>query len=616
MRIDEITGPEFLKELDKKALKELSLDIRHYIIESVAKNGGHLASNLGAVEATIAIHKMFDSPKDKIIFDVGHQCYTHKILTGRAKGLMENFRQYQGISGFQKMKESAHDVMEAGHSSTALSIAEGMAVARDLNKEDHHIIAFVGDGAIASGLSFEALNNLAALKSKVIIILNDNEMSITKPVGGLGKMMAKIRNTAGYNRSRNTISKFFGNVPILGRSLRKVKDVIKSIFLESNIFEQMNIRYLGVIDGHDVNDICKALKVAKNSKNSIIIHLSTQKGHGFTYAANDTSGSWHGVEPFDIKTGLPILKNDGQLKNWSLVMSELIYQEALNNQDLVFITPAMMTGSKMEILFKNFPDRFFDVGIAEEHAVTFASGLALAGKLPYLSVYSTFMQRAYDNLNHDIARMKLPLIITVERAGLVGEDGDTHHGYYDVEICKGLPNNFIAMPLDYNDAKRILEIATLEKKLAFIRIPRGNINPQINFSFNPYTIGEWAYLHRGRGDFVIITTGPISYQVSELVKQKYPKVDVVFARFYHPIDTKLLLNIIKKTKTVLIYDIYATKNALVDEIAAFIALHKQSIDLHYMSLPNENVTHGKINKLLEVLKISLLDLDKLIKELY
>ena len=613
MKIEDIKNPEFLKELSYKELNVLSNDIRKYIIETVSEHGGHLSSNLGIVELTIALHRVFNAPKDKILFDVGHQTYTHKILTGRAKEFKESLRKHNGLSGFQKLNESVYDSMEAGHSSTSISIASGMAVARDLNKENYNIVAVVGDASIVSGLSLEAMNCLGNQKNKVIIIFNDNEMSISKPIGGINTMLNHIRGNYQYQNKKyglkNRLEKYKFTRFILKIST-KLKNAFKSIFYQSNIFEDFSLDYLGPYDGYNIKELEKVFKSAIKMKKSVVIHVRTKKGKGYEYAEKDNEGYWHGVAPFNIESGISKIVKDENKLSWSEVISSSVYENMKINESIIAITPAMITGSKMENIFKDFKNRSIDLGINEEHAVTFSSGLSLNKKIPYLCIYSTFMQRAYDNLNHDLARMNLPAVVGVDRAGLVGEDGDTHHGIYDVEITKGLRNSVIAMPYDYNDAKSIVNLAFNSNKLFFIRYPKGNVSILDNANFfNNIEIGKWELLNEGNKKIVIISTGPVSKEVNSIVKNKYKNITLLFARFYKPIDYDLLIKYTKDASKVIIYDIYSTKNGLYNEICCALLENKISPEIINLSLPNKLIGQGKVNELLKDLNLSLDDLE-------
>lgn len=616
MDLSKIKSPEFVKNLTYPELDELASDIRNCIIDTVSKHGGHLSSNLGCVELTIALHKCFNSPVDKLLFDVGHQTYTHKILTGRYNQFVESLRCFDGLSGYQKRHESEHDIMEAGHSSTSISIAEGLAIARDLNKEDYHVVAVIGDASISSGVALEAINHLAEVNNKVIIVLNDNEMSISKPVGGISKFLTGIRGSSKYQKSKEYFigwSKHKITRPLY-KLLKKAKNGIKYMTLgKDNVFESMGLEYLGPFDGHNIKDIVKGLENAKKMNSSTIIHVLTKKGKGYEKAEQDLDGSWHGVGSFYKETG-ERKSNDENSLSWSSAISSLIDEFNFKNENTVLLTPAMISGSKLKKLFFKYPDRTIDVGISEEHAVTMAAGLALGGKKPIISIYSTFMQRAYDNLNHDLARMNLGAIISVDRAGLVGQDGETHHGIFDVAICKSLPNSCISMPLDYNDAANLFNLSLNTNILSFIRYPRENLPlDTLNYQINDMKIGQWDYLINNSNENLIISTGPVTNKVKELILNENLNCDLLFARFYNPIDIEKLKEGFSKYKNIIVYDIYSIKEGLFDTITSCAVECHYNGNLINMSLPTKFIQHGTIEELLEYLKLDINSLKYTIK---
>ena len=445
MKIENIKNPNFLKKYNENELYKLSDEIRNFIIESVSKTGGHLASNLGAVELTITLHYVFNSPKDKFIFDVGHQSYTHKILTGRAKDF-HNLRKLNGISGYQKRCESIYDCYEAGHTSTSIAAALGFAYTRDLNKDNNEVIAIIGDGSLTGGLAFEALNNISNINSKIIIILNDNSMSITKNVGGLSEFLTNIRLSNSYENAKQSYKKILLKSKLglkIYNKTRNIKNRFKNK-INDNIFTNLNIDYLGPIDGHNIKELIKAYEKAKNSKKSILIHVITKKGKGYIPAELNSS-KFHGIGKFDVETGKTKKSNTTSI---SEIVSNTIYEFMKNDNELVTITPAMIAGSKLENIFKDFPDRCIDTGITESFATTLAGAIAINNKKVFLPIYSSFLQRAYDNINHDIARMNTHIVIGIDRAGLVGEDGETHHGIFDISFLNSIPNIVISMGKD------------------------------------------------------------------------------------------------------------------------------------------------------------------------
>ncbi|MEG0275235.1 MAG: 1-deoxy-D-xylulose-5-phosphate synthase, partial [Longicatena sp.] len=415
MNLYDIKEPQDIKDLSFAQLADLSQQIRLFLVQSIAKTGGHLSSNLGIVELTIALHYVFDSPKDRFLFDVGHQSYVHKILTGRA-GQFSTLRQYKGIAGFQKRKESEHDVWEAGHSSTSLSAALGMAVARDLNHDTYQVLPVIGDGALSGGMAIEALNQIGSEQRNMVIIFNDNNMSISKNVGAMDETFTKLRMSKPYNTLKDDLKSSLSTTK-LGNSVLKtmtnMKNAVKENVVDTSIFGDFNLDYIGPVDGHDIKSLVKVLNIAKHHEGPIVVHVMTKKGKGYRYAEDDSEGKWHGVSQFDPETGQTLSKLPAGHLNWSEVISETLLDLAKQNEDIVAITPAMKGGSKLDKFFQELPQRSFDCGIAEEHAMTFAAGLAVSGKRPFISVYSSFLQRAYDQINHDVARMELPVVIGI-----------------------------------------------------------------------------------------------------------------------------------------------------------------------------------------------------------
>lgn len=466
--------PEDLKTMDSKELELLAYAIRDFLIEKVSRTGGHLASNLGVVELTMALHKVFDSPRDKIIWDVGHQSYVHKILTGRADAF-DGLRQMNGISGFPKTKESLHDVYETGHSSTSVSAAAGMAAARDLKGEDYEVIAVIGDGSLTGGMAFEALNNLGASKSKAMIILNDNGMSISHNIGGVSQHLSKLRTSSGYLKAKKTIKNTVSRIPVVGddfsTGLSHIKDRVKYALLSGGvIFEELGFTYLGPVDGHDIAELLEVLKLAKHISGPVFIHVITKKGKGYRTAEIDPN-KFHGIGPFDAETGA--VKNPPGL-TYSKVFGETVMQLAEEDENIVAISAAMCDATGLGPFSKKYPKRFFDVGIAEAHGVTFAAGLAKAGVRPVVAIYSSFLQRAYDQMIEDVCLQNLPVLFAVDRAGIVGADGETHHGIFDLSYLRSMPNMTILTPGNGNQLAAMLRYAvTLDGPVA-VRYPRGS----------------------------------------------------------------------------------------------------------------------------------------------
>ena len=598
-------NPSDIKGLSEDELNLLASDIRENIINNCAKNGGHIASSLGVVELTIAIHHFFDLPKDKLIFDVGHQSYAHKILSGRS---LENLRQANGVSGFQKRNESEYDPYEAGHSSTSISAAMGFAVSRDLNKEDYNIIAVIGDASLANGVAYEALNNLGAFDHKVILIINDNNQSIGKSVGHSSNMWEKFRLSNGYLKRKARYVRIMKKTGF-GRGIYKVTSAIKNFFkylvVRKNTFQNMGLYYISNIDGHDIKSLERAFKYAVNAPSSVAIHVTTTKGKGYEYAEKDTTGAWHGVSPFDIKTGEPLTKLDDEHISWSEVYSSNLYDIMKNNSQVVVISPATIVGSKLEDIFKEFPDRSFDVGIAEEHAAIFASGMATDGLHPYVSMYSTFLQRSYDEISHDIARMNVPVTLLIDRVGLPGEDGETHEGIFDVAYLMSMPNIAICMAKDMNESKQLMDLSVNYEHPLAIRFPRGNTLKQSGGLSHPLHIGEWKLENVG-GNIAIISYGPV---INEL-KERYKDYDIVNAIFQNPIDINLLKSLLDKD--IVIYDIYGTKEgfaSLVIDTLNDLGYKKQ---VKCLCVPNDFISHDNIANQRNKLHLDLNSLDELI----
>lgn len=617
MNLDHIKNPQFLKQLNIHELEDLSSDIRDFLIQNVSKTGGHFSSNLGIIELTIALHYIFESPKDKIIFDVGHQSYVHKILTGRAKDFT-TLRQFGGLSGFQKRKESMHDAWEAGHSSTAISAGIGFAIARDLNQEDGEVICVVGDAALMSGESFEALNHLGSTHSKVIIILNDNDMSISKNVGGLSNFLSEIRISTQYKNAKDNYSSFL-NRTAAGQKIfqftKTIKDHMKANILDDNIFNEFGLDYIGPINGHDFHDLLNALEVAKEMDHSVVVHVHTIKGKGYPLAEHDKKGIYHGVSPFDYHIGIET-KETGTQKSWSSIVSSQVKNIMRSDEDIVVITPAMISGSCLGSMFKEFPKRCFDVGIAEEHAMTFAAGLSAAGKMPFISIYSSFLQRAYDQMNHDIARMNLPCFIAVDRSGLVGSDGETHHGVFDIGLMTPLPHFVIMTPKDAREAKQMINTAlTLKDRPYALRFPRGQVENQHVDSDELIPIGKWELVHYKEDNTLTIITYDIKvYQVLQLITQYQLPVNLINARFIKPMDKDILEKLYQDHQDLIIYETDMKSGSLGEMIAYYYSSQHQVMSIEYFGIDDYYVPQGDIKTLLEYAHISLDDLLKKIEE--
>ena len=606
--IKSIKDPEFLKKYNYNELNDLCSDIRKFLIENLSKTGGHLASNLGVVELTVALHYVFNSPKDKFIFDVGHQSYTHKILTGRANKF-STLRQFGGISGYQKRKESKHDPFEAGHTSTSIAAALGFAYARDLDNEKNEVIAIIGDGSLTGGLAFEALNNIDTLKSKVIIILNDNTMSISENVGGLSKFLKKIRISNSYDKAKEKYKGFLAKTNF-GKKIYNLTYKVKEKFkktLNDNIFTNLNIDYLGPIDGHNIEELIKALKKAKKSKKSILIHAITQKGKGYK-PAEDNSSAWHGVGSYDVETGEFNKKNSTSI---SEVVSNTVYEFMEKDESIVTITPAMISGSKLEKIFEKFPNRSIDTGITESFATTLACAISLNNKKVFLPIYSSFLQRAYDNINHDIARMNAHVVIGIDRAGLVGEDGDTHHGIFDISFLNSIPNMVICMGKDTEEIRNLLYTGFYKQTNPFcIRYERAELDFNTT-EFTEIPVGTWEYLKKTKScKNTIISYGTDVQKLYEKLKDK--NVNIINARYIKPIDKEILKELISTKQKIYIYETSIKTNSLGTNILEYFNHKEATNKIKLTGIDNKFIHHGKIESLK---KSTNLDLDYIVNDI-
>ena len=619
MDLTKIENPDFLNKLNIEQLEDLSDEIRTFLIENLAQTGGHLSSNLGVVELTVAMHYVFNSPKDKFIYDVGHQSYVHKILTGRAKDF-QNLRMTNGLSGFQKRKESIHDPWEAGHSSTALSAAVGMAIARDLDHENFDVLAVVGDGAMLGGASLEALNHLGVIPNKTILVLNDNQMSIGKRIGNVSNFLTDIRLSHTYNHFkkdyrlaliRNKAGKSVYNFT------HRVKEKIKHSLISNTVFDDFGVKYIGPIDGHNIKELTKALKVAQESKESVVVHVLTTKGKGYEHALNDITGKWHGIGRFDVKSGQSKDISDPNLVSWSLHVSNYIHTLMEDDQDIVAITPAMIAGSKMQKLFDDFPNRCFDVGIAEQHALTFTGGLSVQGKKPFISVYSSFIQRAYDQINHDIARMNLPSFICIDRCGIVGNDGPTHHGVFDIGIFYPIPNLVIFAPSNGQEAIDYIDYAFKNFDRPYMmRIPRNDIPKMTTQKPNQLEFGKWSIPYKNKEAKVnVITYGDNVGKLMEQCQKDNLSVNIINARFIKPIDEALLHDVGKMNLPVLVYETDLKKGGLNQQISSFYHLHKINAELYCVGIDDHYSIQGSIQDIYDHEKISVEDVTKKIMEI-
>ncbi len=599
MKIEDIKGPEDIKKLSTEELVLLSKDIREFLIESTSQTGGHLGSNLGIVELTTALHYVFNSPKDKLIFDVGHQGYVHKILTGRANQFA-TLRQYQGLSGFLKLNESEHDVWEAGHSSTSISAACGYAYARDMEKANNHVVAVIGDGSLTNGMALEALNHIAELKQNVIIVINDNEMSISSNVGYIANILKDLEYSSHYDDTKQIVQKTLHKSPggeALARFISKFKRKLKTeINGAKSFFNTMGYKYYGPVDGHDYQEIIKTLTMAKNYLGPVIVHVKTEKGKGYLPAEQN---QWHGVSPFDIKTGKPKKIKSGI--SYSGLVAKTIHQKMQEDQKIAVITPAMLDGSELQKLKQKFPNRVTDVGIAEEHAITFAGALALSGKKPFVSIYSTFLQRSYDQVFHDLVRQNTNVVIGIDRAGLVGDDGETHQGIYDISFLSHMPNITIAMGSTPAEIRGLLTYGFSTEGVSAIRYPRGGSFESMVFEEDEAVIVDtsWPILTEGSKK-VVITYGPDVQEYNEIFKDNN-EVAVVNARFIKPIDEKLLDEL--SAKELFIVEEHQRLGGLNSLINDYYMMTNQHVKMNVMAINDCFVEQGNVEILKKEQKI-------------
>lgn len=604
MLLSEIKGPEDIKERSIEELEPLAAEVRQFLIEKLSVTGGHLASNLGVVELTIALHYCYNSPQDKIIFDVGHQAYVHKILTGRMDQF-DTLRKQHGLCGFVKRCESEHDVWEAGHSSTSLSAAMGMALARDLKGEQNKVIAVIGDGALTGGMAFEALNHIGHEKKDLMVVLNDNEMSIAPNVGAMHNYLTKLRSDRNYLRAKDEVEQLLKKIPAIGGKLAKtaerLKDSLKYMMVSGVLFEELGFKYLGPIDGHDLPGLIEAFHQANNVSGPVMVHVLTTKGKGYSPAEAD-SFKWHGITPYKIESG-QVLKAVGN-PMYTDVFGKTLIELAEQDSRIVAVTPAMPGGSGLLKFAERFPDRMIDVGIAEQHAATMCAALAMEGMKPVYAVYSTFMQRAYDQIVHDICRHNANVMFAIDRAGFVGADGETHQGVFDIAFMRHIPNIVLMMPKDENELRHMMKTALdyNEGPIAF-RYPRINVpGVELDPELRSLPIGSWELLHDTDGP-VLIAAGPmvqVAEEAAELLKRDGIQAAVVNARFLKPLDENMLLELAHRGQHLVIIEEASVAGSLGSAVLEFYAAQGLSgLDISLMGVPDRFIEHGSIKEQLE-----------------
>ncbi|WP_188622864.1 1-deoxy-D-xylulose-5-phosphate synthase [Caldalkalibacillus thermarum] len=598
MRLKDIKSPEQIKNCSPAQLNQLAAEIRQFLIEKLSKTGGHLAPNLGVVELTLVLHKLFDSPKDKIIWDVGHQAYIHKILTGRMDKF-DTLRQYKGLCGFPKRSESEHDIWETGHSSTSLSAAMGMAIARDLRGLDYYIVAVIGDGAMTGGMALEALNHIGHEQKDIIVVLNDNEMSISPNVGALHNHLGKLRTAKHYKWAKEEIEYLIKKIPAIGgtlaRTAERVKDSLKYLLVSGIFFEELGYTYLGPIDGHNVSELETCFRQAKRTKGPVLMHVVTKKGKGYAPAEAD-SDTWHGAGPYKIESGELIKPVEGP-PNYKDVFGQAMIELAERDERIVAITPAMSSGSGLNPFAERFPDRFYDVGIAEQHAVTMSGGLAVEGMKPVCAIYSTFLQRGYDQVIHDIVRQNLDVCLAIDRAGLVGGDGETHQGVYDIGYLRMLPNIKIMMGKDENEFRNLLYTALHLKGPTAVRFPRGNgVGVPIG-EFKLIEVGTWEILEKGH-HVAILAVGPmvqLALKARDQLAKEGLKPYVVNARFIKPLDEKMLKELADQGLKFLTVEEHAVSCGFGSAVLEFFNEQGyEHITVKRLGIPDVFVEHGSV----------------------
>lgn len=600
--LDSIRKENDIKEVPKERWNELAEEIRGFLLENVSKTGGHLASNLGIVELTMALHLVLDLPKDKIIYDVGHQAYVHKILTGR-KGGFSTLRKLDGLCGFPRMDESKSDAFGVGHSSTSISAALGMAMARDLKGTDETVVAVIGDGALSGGMAYEALNNMSQLRKNrknFIVILNDNNMSISENVGGMSRYLDKMRTDNAYVDFKESVEKVISGIPMIGggmaKTLKRSKDSIKQLFVPGMFFEDMDITYIGPVDGHNIEALVKVLERAKKLREPIVIHVRTKKGNGYPIAERNPS-RFHGIDAFDIATGKSVTKKE--VASYTDCFAKKLVKMAEKDDRIVAITAAMPTGTGLSMFQERFPERFFDVGIAEEHAMTFAAGLASMGMRPVIALYSTFLQRAYDQVLHDVCLQKLPVTIAIDRSGIVGADGETHQGIYDISFLSTIPGLTIMAPKNRYELSQMMDFAiSLDGPVAF-KYPRGSAYYGMKEFRGPLELGKSEIIKEGK-KVAIIGVGSMmeaAYETCLILEEEGMKPTLVNARFIKPLDVEMLIKLEQNHDLIVTMEENIASGGYGSAVSAWAGQRKTPVPILPISLPDIYLEHGNVAQL-------------------
>ena len=614
--LERIQKENDIKKLNSEELECLAGEIREFLVEKVSKTGGHLASNLGVVELTMALHLICDLPKDKIIWDVGHQSYTHKLLTGRKEGF-EDLRSYGGMSGFPKRKESQCDAFDTGHSSTSISAGLGYVRARDLKHEDYTVISVIGDGSLTGGMAYEALNNASNLKTNFIVVLNDNHMSISENVGGMSRYLANLRTADIYTGLKKGVTNALQQVPVMGdrmiEHIRKTKSSIKQLMVPGMFFEDMGITYLGPIPGHNLPMLCKALKEAKKVEGPVLLHVMTTKGKGYE-PAETAPDKFHGIGPFDIESGKVLAKKDGD--TYTDVFGKVLCDEASRNPDIVAITAAMADGTGLARFKKHYPNRFFDVGIAEEHGVTFAAGLAAGGLKPVFAVYSSFLQRGYDQLIHDVALQNLPVVFGVDRAGLVGSDGETHQGIFDLSFLSNIPNMTVMSPKNKWELADMLRFAL--QMNSPVRYPRGKAYDGYEGCRERISYGKSEWIFEGK-EIAILSVGHMFEEAvktrDKLIEQGYEPT-LINMRFIKPIDEAMIEKVCQTHKLIAVIEENVQTGACGERVSEYVMRKMLPSHVLTLALPDDYIEHGSVDVLRKMTGIDSESMSEKIIETY
>lgn len=612
--LEKIKKANDIKNVDPSEYKALANEIRHFLVNKISKTGGHLASNLGVVELTMALHLFLDFPEDKLIWDVGHQSYTHKILTGRIQEF-DTLREFKGLSGFPKRNESDCDPCDTGHSSTSISVALGMAVARDIEKKNNKVVAVIGDGALSGGMAYEALNNAARLKSNLMIVLNDNNMSISENVGGMALYLGKIRTNSRYQGFKVDVENVLSKMPIgekIADKLRRSKDSIKRLMIPGMLFEDMGLTYIGPIDGHNMEQMQKAFDTASKLKEAVIVHVVTKKGKGYPKAEKNPS-RFHGVEPFVVKTGEN--RNQEKTETYTNVYSDTLVELAKNREDIVAITAAMPSGTGLVAFRDAYPERFFDVGIAEEHAVSFATGLALEKCKPFVTIYSTFLQRAYDQILHDACINNASVVFAIDRAGIVGKDGETHQGIFDLSFLSNIPNMTVIAPKNRREFQEMLSYCAEFNGPIAIRYPRGKVYDGLAEFQSVIACGksEWIYKEEEIALFAVGSMVKTAVEVRDILKRQGYNVSLVNARFVKPMDTDMVDTLAKNHKLIVCMEENVKRGGFGEHVTAYLMETQQTnVKVLNISIPDEFVEHGSVTELYKSLG---LDVDSVVERI-